>query len=216
MQSGPCVMMRVSDTGEGMPDDVIEHIFEPFFSTKPTDKGTGLGLSQVYGIVKQYGGEILVESRINKGTHFTIYWPLAKKQIEKKETIKDTQTFGEDATILLVEDQPSVRRVVEKILGSLGYRVLCANDGLEALSVYESGKSEIDLVLSDIVMPGMNGQTLVESLPDVPFILMTGYPLNAVDQKLPTNVKGFMLKPVERNKVAQAVFEALGADAKGV
>jgi len=163
--SGPFVMLAVSDTGCGMDATTKARIFEPFFTTKQLGKGTGLGLSIVYGIVKQSGGHVRVISKPGEGARFEILLPCS----EETEASPVPPSISSDGptpfeTIMLVEDQPDVRELIGTILERAGYDVLIASDGMEALRICEEHEGKIGLVLTDMIMPGMSGTALVESL----------------------------------------------------
>jgi two-component system, cell cycle sensor histidine kinase and response regulator CckA len=182
---GVHVVLVVTDTGCGMDPATRARIFEPFFTTKEPGKGTGLGLSTVYGIVKQSGGHIWVYSEAGRGTTFKLYFPPHYGTVEAT-TPERTQlpTLGSGATILLVEDEPPVRSTLRRLLERHGYRVLEASNGQDALSLVAARGTEIDLVLSDMVMPGMGGTELAgrvrSSAPSIPVLLMTGYTEEAI------------------------------------
>ncbi len=165
MGAGSYVMIRMEDTGCGMDGETMEHIFEPFFTTKDVGKGTGLGLSTVYGIIKQSGGYIYAESTIGRGTSFTIYLP----RIEPEEkgsvlsTAEDSSVFGSE-TVLLVEDEAAVRNMIGTVLREYGYRVFEAENGNEALRIYDKEKKTIDLIITDVVMPGMSGREVIQKI----------------------------------------------------
>ncbi|HEX7930147.1 MAG TPA: ATP-binding protein, partial [Sphingomicrobium sp.] len=173
--------LSVSDTGCGIPANVLGKVFEPFFTTKEVGKGTGLGLSTVYGIVKQSGGFIFADSKVDEGTRFVIYLPVhqaeepAKARRETKSA--DNELWG-TGTVLLVEDEPMVRTVAERALTRHGYSVVTANNGQEALEILDRG-DEFALLISDVVMPEMDGPTMVrearKSRPDLPVLFMSGY-----------------------------------------
>ncbi|MBI3553021.1 MAG: response regulator [Elusimicrobia bacterium] len=174
------VMLRVSDTGTGMDAAALEHIFEPFFTTKETGKGTGLGLSTVYGIVKQSGGEIEVESRPGQGTVFAIYLPAVSESADRpQDTSRESETMRGDETILLVEDEATVRALCTRILRRSGYEVLEASSAEKALEYSERQDESISLMVTDLVMPGMNGRQLAERLckrrPDLKVLYISGY-----------------------------------------
>ena len=179
-RAGRYVVLIVSDTGCGMDNDVLSRIFEPFFTTKERGKGTGLGLSTVYGIVKQSGGHIDVSSEIGCGTTFRIYFPLAEESAEPEP---EAPVFADVAdgseTVLVVEDETLVRRMVRQILERHGYKVLEACDGHEALALLAYQHRSIDLILTDAVMPQMNGRQLVEQAaplyPGIKIMYMSGY-----------------------------------------
>jgi PAS domain S-box-containing protein len=183
---GPCVMLQVSDTGMGMDAEVQSHIFEPFFTTKGKGKGTGLGLATVYGIVKQSGGYIWLESESGKGTKFNICLPRAEGVDEEavRETVKPVRRAAGPQTILLVEDEPSLRKLTRRTLVEAGYTVLEAADATEAMEVARRSGSPVDILLTDIVMPGMNGHELAGQLspgrPDMKVLFMSGYTDGAV------------------------------------
>ena len=159
--AGEYVMLVVTDSGAGMPPEVREHIFEPFFSTKPKGKGTGLGLSTVYGIVRQSGGDISVVSELGQGTTFRIYLPVKGKVAPAPEhpeggPVTGIHTGGGNETILLVEDEAPVREVTRRALAGVGYAVIVARDGKEALEIESRQSDSIDLVRTDMILPGMS------------------------------------------------------------
>ncbi len=177
---GDYVLLSVSDNGQGIPADVLPHIFEPFFTTKELGKGTGLGLSSVYGIVKQSGGDIRVDSKPGVGTTFHIFLPRSTEALpplagESASTVPS----GARETILLVEDQSEIRDFLSSAFQSLGYNVLSASDANVAIEVFRQHEDEIDLLLTDVIMPGMNGyelaSLLVNANPSLQVIYMTGY-----------------------------------------
>ncbi|MBU0492251.1 MAG: response regulator, partial [Chloroflexi bacterium] len=179
MSPGQWVVLAVADTGTGVPPEVLPHLFEPFFTTKAPGAGTGLGLAQVFGIVKQHGGHIAVETEVGRGTTFRIYLPHHAGQeprAPKMDAILLPQGQGE--TILLAEDQETVRQMGQRLLEALGYRVLVATNGREALDLYRSAE-RVDLVLTDLVMPEMGGLELIRQLreiaPDLRILVTTGY-----------------------------------------
>ncbi len=163
---GDYVMLTVSDTGCGIAPELLVKVFEPFFTTKEVGKGTGLGLSTVYGIIKQSGGYIYTYSELNYGTTFKIYLPKAQEENSKgKERARVQITLSGNERILFVEDDRSLRKIISKILNQLGYKVYQSGSGEEALKVYDKYKDTgIDLLVSDIIMPGMNGRELAETI----------------------------------------------------
>ena len=184
---GSWTVLRVRDTGHGMDAETQSHLFEPFFTTKAPGKGTGLGLSIVYGIVKQSGGEIAVQSEVGKGTVFTIYLPHAGAAPAAEAPVQQAAPEpvpGAGETILLVEDEPGVRKLVRQMLVQQGYHVLEAASGPEALALAERHPGRIDLLLTDVVMPQINGRELAVQLqamrPGIKLIYMTGYTEDAV------------------------------------
>ncbi|MBI4864900.1 MAG: response regulator [Candidatus Riflebacteria bacterium] len=165
MKSGPAVVIRVTDTGCGIEESVVGRIFEPFFTTKQPGKGTGLGLATVYGIVKQSGGDVQVTSEPGRGTTFCVYLPRVPSPTESETGPLSVQPRSAGTeTVLIVEDDEAVRGLAERLLASAGYTVLTAADGNEALALSERHPGRIDLVLTDVVMPRMNGPMLVERL----------------------------------------------------
>ncbi len=217
---GEYVLLEVQDTGTGMPEEVMEKIFEPFFSTKEVGKGTGLGLSTVYGIVKQTGGYIYPESEEGKGTTFRIYLPrhvveedenAIEEKVEKKEKPKDLTGSG---CVLLVEDEEAVRSFAARALTARGYTVLEAGSGVEALEVMEENNGHVDLVVSDVVMPEMDGPTLLGELrktnPDLKIIFISGYAEEAFNKNLNEDEKFvFLPKPFSLKQLAAAVKDTL-------
>ena len=212
---GDWVVLTVSDTGEGMSSDVMSRIFEPFYTTKKTGEGTGLGLSQVYGIVKQHGGYIDVDSVMGKGTTLRIYLPrITEKAASPSEDIDEDLSEGQGETILLVEDQDIVAEVIKAMLEDLNYRVLTAPDGSKALLTLDDHEDEIDLVLSDVVMPNMGGLELAESLvaksPEIPIVLMTGYKVGEKEGvSFPAEIEAYLEKPVGLLKLSRVISRAL-------
>jgi len=178
MSPGDYVVLRVSDTGVGMDGQILSRLFEPFFTTKELGKGTGLGLSIVYGIVKQANGHIFVESRPGSGSTFRIYLPPAAGAREAPRIIADEDRRGSE-TILLVEDEDAVRDLVLRQLTACGYHVLTAPDGAQALEVCQRNAGRIDILLTDVVLPGVRGGKVAEafraSSPRGRVIYMTGY-----------------------------------------
>lgn len=213
---GGYVMTAVSDTGFGIEASVLPHIFEPFFTTKPAGEGTGLGLSTVYGVVRQSGGFIDVFSEVGCGTTFKIYLPRVEAGVAETtpvESVSVSMTSGE--TILVVEDEAALRELIARVLGGLGYEVLMAASGQEALAVVEGRNKPPDLLLTDVVLPGgMQGNRLAEELrstwPGLPVLYMSGYTRNAIVHagRLDEGVN-FLEKPFTPGTLMRAVREAL-------
>jgi PAS domain S-box-containing protein len=214
--SGSLVCLSVSDTGCGIPPEVLPRIFEPFFTTKEAGKGTGLGLATVFGIVEQHQGWINVHSEVGHGTTFHIYLPQLTK-ISKREPEQPTltSTRGGNETILLVEDDIFLRASVRKSLSQLGYRVLEAIDGIEALEVWKQNRGGIHLLLTDLVMPGgMTGKDLGERLlkenPKLKVIYASGYSGEIAGKDFPLEEGvNFLAKPFQTQKLAQTVRNCL-------
>jgi CheY-like chemotaxis protein len=182
---GPYMMLSMSDTGAGMTPEVKAKIFEPFFTTKEKGRGTGLGLSMVYGIVKQSGGNIWVYSEPGQGTTFKIYLPRVDEPLEEAgEVVVQKELTGRGETILVVEDEEKVRQVTVQILTKNGYTVLEASHGDEAKQICEEHGGPIHLIVTDVVMPGMNGRQLAKSLephhPEMKVLYMSGYTDDAI------------------------------------
>jgi two-component system cell cycle sensor histidine kinase/response regulator CckA len=215
---GEYVLVEVTDSGVGIPPDVIEHIFEPFFSTKES-KGTGLGLSTVYGIVKQTGGYVYVESRPAAGTTFRILLPRhvpdTLEAPAAPESVAATPTdFTGTGTVLLVEDEAAVRAFASRALASRGYTVLEAESGADALELIDRHDGKVDLVVSDVVMPEMDGPTLLKELrrrrSDVRIIFISGYAEDAFRKNLPEGEKfAFLPKPFTLKELVAAVKDAM-------
>ena len=182
---GHYVMLAVSDTGSGMDKETQEHIFEPFYTTKEQGKGTGLGLSTVYGIVKQNKGFIWVYSEPEQGTTFKVYLPRVERDVQAEEKERTcVEYLGGSETVLIVEDDDSLRNFAQKALQQHGYRTLAAENGEEALKVGKEHDGQIDLMLTDVVMPKMSGREVAERLqplyPQMKVIYMSGYTDNAI------------------------------------
>ncbi|MGV3770864.1 MAG: ATP-binding protein, partial [Sphingobium phenoxybenzoativorans] len=219
---GDYTALRVSDTGHGIPPDVISKIFEPFYTTKEVGKGTGLGLSTVYGIVKQSGGFIFAESEAGRGASFVIYLPVhaavTPERTADKPRIADKrgETWG-TGTILLVEDEDMVRAVAERALSRQGYTVLTAADGEQGLEVLARGGETIDLLISDVVMPNMDGPTMVsharKTHPDLPVLFMSGYAEEQLRKSIDIANVAFLPKPFSVSQLAEAARDAMGAGA---
>lgn len=213
-QPGPHVMLAVSDTGMGMDKDVQSHIFEPFFTTKDVSKGTGLGLSTVYGIVKQSGGNIWVYSEKNRGTTFKVYLPISRTNQSSFVPSVEPATLHGTETILVVEDQDEVRAVTTQVLRRFGYRVIEARDGGEALVICERLERPIDMLITDVVMPHMNGRELVARLKDqcadLEVLFVSGYPENAVVEHgiLEAGIE-YLQKPIVPETLARRVRQIL-------
>ncbi|MBN2310746.1 MAG: response regulator, partial [Candidatus Hydrogenedentes bacterium] len=212
---GPYVLVSVADTGCGMDDETQKRIFEPFFTTKQPGKGTGLGLATVYGIVQQHKGAIQCTSEPGKGTTFRVYLPLAEVESATgtEETAQALRRGGTE-TILVGEDNEQVRGLTTAILTRAGYTVLEANDGVEAVALFDAHRGEIDLVLLDAIMPEMSGIQAYEHMiavqPDVKVLFATGYAETAVEARLHQRGElALIQKPYAISALLQAVRDAL-------
>lgn len=216
VKPGQYVLLAVSDTGTGMNADTQAHIFEPFFTTKEAGKGTGLGLATVYGVVKQSGGFIWVYSEVGKGTSFKIYFPRADQPEDKPNVpLAFAESPRGTETILLAEDEQDVREVAREFLESGGYTVIEAVNGSEALRLATEYKSPIDLLVTDMVMPGMTGRELARHLQQrssIGVIYMSGYSEQTVAEssRVEANMR-LLTKPFSRGSILRAVREALNA-----
>jgi nitrogen-specific signal transduction histidine kinase/CheY-like chemotaxis protein len=208
------VMLFVSDTGHGMDEETRAHIFEPFFTTKPEGKGTGLGLSTVYGIVKQSGAAITVDSGIGRGTSFRILFPRTDAELSAPQLIPRSREGTE--TLLLVEDERSVRELADRILSDRGYKVTPCSDGKEALRAFASAPGEIDIVVTDLIMPGMSGRELVQALrqirPGVAALYVSGYTEDEIIRRgLHDPNVAFLQKPFTADELTNKVRAVLDA-----
>ncbi len=218
---GRFVRLQIADSGCGMDGPTLDRIFEPFFTTKDVGKGTGLGLATVYGIVKQHGGWIEVESAVGQGSLFAVFFPTSPETAKSRKEGTDPTAFirGGDETILIVEDEPVLRDMAQTILKECGYRILEAANGKEAMRVWEQHAPAIDLLLTDMVMPeGMSGVELAEQVlarhPRLKIIFASGYTVDEVSTAfLKKNNARFLQKPYTRTTLARTVRQALDGTA---
>jgi two-component system cell cycle sensor histidine kinase/response regulator CckA len=223
------VRIDVTDTGTGIPSDIVDKIFEPFFSTKEVGKGTGLGLSTVYGIVKQTGGFVYVDSEADKGTSFRIFLPRHHAEAELPEAVSNGAASEQPAepkraadltgqgTILLVEDEEGLRSLNARGLRSRGYSVIEASNGIEAMEALEEKNGAVDLVVSDVVMPEMDGPTLLREMrarnPNLKIIFVSGYAEDAFEKSLPENEQfAFLPKPFALSALVEKVKQTMAPD----
>jgi len=215
MKPGSYVQLDVTDTGMGMDDETQSHIFEPFFTTKEKGKGTGLGLATVYGIVKQSGGFIWVYSELGKGTSFKIYLPRVNEKEDQGSPPKPAAEIPAGTeTVLLAEDEQDVREIAREFLESGGYKVIEAKDGKDALALAAANRGKIDLLVTDMVMPGMTGQELAVKLqrehPEVAVVYMSGYSEHAATEMADADPAVRLLtKPFSRAAILRTVNEIL-------
>jgi two-component system cell cycle sensor histidine kinase/response regulator CckA len=239
MPAADYVLVEVTDNGTGIPPDIIDKIFDPFFSTKDVGKGTGLGLSTVYGIVKQTGGFVYPDSAPGKGTTFRIFLPRHVPDVSDDDILmpeppiasapvakpsgppqpKPATDLTGQGTILLVEDEEGLRALNARGLASRGYSVLEAGNGVEAMEVFQQHGGQVDLVVSDVVMPEMDGPTLLKELrkrnPALKIIFVSGYAEEAFAKNLPENDDrkqfSFLPKPFTLKQLVGAVKETMSA-----
>ena len=211
-------VLSVSDTGVGIADDVIDQIFEPFFSTKPAGKGSGLGLAVVDGIVSQLNGFVQAESVLGEATTFSVYLPLSTDSVVEQTTVSENTLFqlrGEE-TILVVEDDAQVRSIATRILERAGYTLIIANNGVQAMEQYAAHKERIDLVFVDVVMPEMGGKEVMLNVladnPDMHILFTSGYFSDTANADFIVQ-RGFKLlqKPYTQNNLLTHVRRALDA-----
>jgi CheY-like chemotaxis protein len=209
------VKLSITDTGAGMDEATRRRIFDPFFTTKEMGRGTGLGLASVYGIVKNHGGVIEVKSQKGEGTTFTIHMPASDKEvIEEKEVSGEALIFKGTETVLLVDDEDRIVDIGEKTLKYMGYKVLIARTGKEALERYKKNPAGIDIVILDMIMPEMGGGEVYDRLkeinPHVKVLLSSGYSINGeATEILERGCNGFVQKPFSMKELSQRVREIL-------
>ncbi len=212
-QPGKYALLTVTDTGTGMDKKTLKRIFEPFFTTKEMGRGTGLGLASVYGIIKGHDGYITVASKKGRGTTFSIYLPATEKKVRK--AVKSSDRFIKDTgTVLLVDDEEIILEVGRELLETIGYRVLTAKDGKEAVEVYKKKRDEIDIVLLDMVMPNMGGgetyDRLKEINPDIKVVLLSGYAIDGEAAEIvERGCNGFIQKPFNVAKLSEKIGKIL-------
>ncbi len=212
---GPYIVLTVSDTGKGIPPEILDRIFEPFFTTKEHGKGTGLGLSTAFAIVKSHGGFIDIHSKVGKGTTFRVYLPAIKAERQKTDEQQLELYKGQGEVILVVDDESSIREVTSATLEINGYRVITARDGMEAISLYTKNRKEIKVVLMDMMMPVMDGQASIRALrkidPKVKIIAMSGLAEKEMFSKVVDHVSVFLSKPYTTEKLLKTICESLNA-----
>jgi hypothetical protein len=214
-KAGPFAMITISDTGMGIPSKILDKIFEPFFTTKEIGKGTGLGLSTVHAIVKSHGGFINVYSEVARGTTFKIYFPAQMKdQASSAEMIHPTLPQGNGELILIVDDEASIRDITKSTLEANGYNVMTANDGTEAISLYAQNRDIINVVISDIMMPIMDGTVTIRALqkmnPHIKIIAASGLITSDI-KNLGTQVQAFLTKPFSAEKLLTTLHKVLSS-----
>jgi PAS domain S-box-containing protein len=215
---GSYIVIKVSDTGTGIPTEMLDRIFEPFFTTKELGKGTGLGLSTVIGIIKGHGGFVDVYSELGQGTQFKVYLPATEITTHGYTTpTRDLVPVGHGELILVVDDEYSIREITKSSLENYAYNVISASDGIEAIALYAEHKEEIDVVLVDMMMPCMDGPTTIRTLqkinPQVKIIAVSGLgPNHKMADLLGTTVKTFLLKPYTSDELLQQLYTVLNTN----
>jgi PAS domain S-box-containing protein len=208
--SGRYACLSISDTGTGMNQQCLEHIYEPFFTTKEVGKGTGLGLAIVYGIINSHKGHIVCKSRLGEGTTFDVYLPAMEARLPSNDGEPEDIPFSGSETLLLVDDDETVRNLGSEMLSKIGHKVMTAESGENAIKAYSSGKDEIDLIILDLLMPGMGGHKCLEGLlklnPDVKVLIASGHAgKEPAHDKILTKAKGFVYKPYKMNEMSEAI-----------
>ncbi|HEX3035524.1 MAG TPA: response regulator [Thermodesulfobacteriota bacterium] len=212
---GSYIVITLTDTGAGIPREIIDRIFEPFFTTKEPGKGTGLGLSTSYGIVKNHGGFIHVYSEVDKGTQFKVYLPaIETSKTQKAEERKLKLPTGHGELVLIVDDEASIREIARVTLETHDYRVITASDGVEAIALYAQNKEEIKAVITDMMMPILDGSTTIRALrriePEVKVIALSGLKENSeVSKILNINIQAFLPKPFTAEVLLQTLHKVL-------
>lgn len=219
-QPGPHVCLSVMDTGTGIPPELLDRIFDPFFTTKEVGKGTGLGLASVLGIVRGHGGFIRVTSEVGQGTTFELYFPASPEALLRPaKGVGDSPPRGRGEGVLVIEDEPAILRTIQRTLELRGYRILSATQGAEGLRVFHECRDQIRAVITDMMMPVMNGPAIVRALrqidPGLPILGMTGLPERSA-------LKGFdglelpclLTKPFTTEELVRALQQVLEAGAR--
>jgi len=213
MDAGSYLRLTVSDTGHGISPEIVERIFDPYFTTKDTGEGTGLGLSVAHGIVKAHGGAITVYSEPGKGTTFHVYLPLILEEERKEKETEEPLPSGSER-ILFIDDEPVLVEIGSQMLERLGYEVVTQKSSVQALELFRAEPDRFDLVITDMTMPHMTGDKLAQELmkirPDIPIILCTGHNTLVLEEKAKEiGVKAFVMKPLVMRNLAETVRKVL-------
>jgi CheY-like chemotaxis protein len=207
---GTYVVVKITDTGVGIPENILDRIFEPFFTTKEPGQGTGLGLSTVLGIIKSHGGFVDVHSELGRGSKFKIYLPAQQVPVTRDKVDTELNTDGNGELILVVDDEDSIRDITKTSLEIHNYRAITACDGVEAIAIYAEHRDQIAIVLTDMIMPTMDGIATIRTLkkinPDVKIIAVSGMAgnnkLNLINQ---IGVNAFLPKPYTATELLQTI-----------
>ena len=215
VEPGRYAHVSITDTGVGMDEKTLKHIYDPFFTTKEKSRGTGLGLASAYGIIKNHAGIIYAESKTDHGTTFNLYLPISEKLVEK-ECSSEKKIYNGSETILIVDDEDMIIEVGQALLKRLGYQVITAKSGEEALEVVHREGASVDLVVLDMIMPGMDGgrtfDGIRETCPEMPIMLASGYAINGQAAKIMNRgCNGFIQKPFSVSELSQKVRQILDA-----
>ena len=213
LKPGPYINLTVTDTGQGMAPDVLDKIFDPFFSTKEKGQGTGMGLSVVHGIVHSHGGTIYTYSEPGKGSTFKVFLPAIERRLKPEDKIERPVPTGTER-ILLIDDEPAILNMGKQTLESLGYDVVTRTASIEALEYFKAQPDKVDLVITDMTMPKMTGEVLAQELikvrPDIPIILCTGFSAMIDEQKaMAMGIRAFVSKPVLKREIAETIRSVL-------
>jgi CheY-like chemotaxis protein len=214
MTPGEYAYLTVADTGIGIEKDVMDKIFDPYFTTKETGKGTGLGLSVVQGIVKSCNGDIRIYSEPGKGTEVHVYLPIMVRKTDDMQTGRSESIQGGTEKILLVDDEEIIVRMEQQMLERLGYRVTIRTGSVDALEAFKANPDSFDLVITDMTMPNMTGVQFTMEIkkirPDIPVILCTGFSYLVNDEKSKAlGIQGFVMKPVVMKEIAETIRKVL-------
>ena len=214
LPAGSYVKLTISDTGQGMPPEVMKRIFEPYFTTKESGHGRGLGLSVVHGIVKSHGGVITCLSTPGKGTTFVMYFPEMQSGKETIGTIEETSLPTGTERILFIDDEQVIVNLAEEMLRKLGYDVVAKTSSVEALELFQENPDKFDLIITDMSMPAMTGDSLAQNIlglrSDIPIILCTGYSKDITEEKAQSiGIREFIMKPVEMRVMAETIRKVL-------
>jgi CheY-like chemotaxis protein len=209
--------LSVADTGDGIEKEILDRIFEPYFSTKEKTRGTGMGLAMVHGIIVRQGGKINVESELGKGSVFRVHLPLAQREISMEQLVVYGALPNGSGRILLVDDEEQVVQVTGEILQGLGYEVVGRSSPGDALELFYNAPDQFDLVLTDLTMPGVTGLELSERVkslrPDIPIILFTGYSDHVSrDAAVAAGISEYCLKPISMRELSTVIGRFLGTD----
>ena len=219
LNPGRYLKITVSDNGPGISPEIIDNIFDPYFTTKDVGRGTGMGLALAHGIVESYGGRITVDSRPGRGSVFAVYLPTVDMHEDQPPDREAPLPAGTER-ILFVDDEPAIARMGSRVLGALGYRVTARTGSVEALALFRATPDDFDLVVTDMTMPGMTGDALAMELialrPDIPVILCTGYSRRLTEEGAAAlGIKALVYKPIDKAQLARIVRRVLDASGPG-